>query len=173
MENNLITPEIESKNREIELQKFNNLLDKYVSELNEALPTQEGQWCNTPEYGLVWVPAPGDKMGVQQVAPNPPYPPEVLKALVNFGNTLDLENVAIGSILIVKLGSKDPRAAAMLQMNIVQQILEPRRKQLQEKKLTVMFMASEDDISVMSPKQMEEAGWIKKDKNLIINPFAI
>jgi hypothetical protein len=32
-------------------------------------------------------------------------------------------------------------------------------------------MASDDDISLLDESEMEEAGWQKKDKTLIISPF--
>jgi hypothetical protein len=54
---------------------------------------------------------------------------------------------------------------------IVQGILMPRQEILKDKKIGVLFMTTEDSIELLSEEDMNKAGWVKKDKPLIINPF--
>jgi hypothetical protein len=165
---NLVTPESSEKDRAAEMVEWNNRLNQYVDELNKLAVSKEGSWANSQEFGLVWVPAPGDNMGGKHKAPG--SPPDVIKSLVEFAKNIDFNNTSERSVVVVKIGTKDPQASYALQMNVIRQILEPRRELLQEKKLTVMFMSSEDDISTISEEDMNKAGWVKKDKPLIITP---
>lgn len=168
METLLVTPQSEETRRQLELSQWNARINQYIGELNKLANEKDGQWVQSSEFGLAWVPSPADRMGAK---PTPPSaPPEILKELVNFGKTLDINNIPEKSVVVVKIGTKDPQAAQALQMNIIRQILEPRREQLQAKKLTVMFMSAEDDISSIPEEDMNQAGWFKKEKSLIITP---
>jgi hypothetical protein len=55
-------------------------------------------------------------------------------------------------------------------MGIVRQVLEPRFDKLKEKHVTVLFLSSKDDISVLTEKDMEVSGWIRREPSRIIIP---
>ena len=56
----------------------------------------------------------------------------------------------------------------MMQQVIARQVLQPRIEKLKEKKVCILFMQAEDDISVMTEEEMNQAGWEKKEKSRII-----
>jgi hypothetical protein len=104
----------------------------------------------------------------------PPQEPQVEltpaeeKAIEVFSKTLDLEAAPKNSVLIVKIGTNDHLYANNLQMGIIQRVLNPRVEILRDKRLTVLFMAREDDITLLTEEDMEKAGWVKKEPNRII-----
>lgn len=96
-------------------------------------------------------------------------PPEET-AIINFDKIIDLNSAPVNSVLIIKLNTADQLYANNLQMGIIERILNPRAAILKEKHLTVLFMASTDDISLLTEEDMLSAGWIKKEKSRIITP---
>ena len=92
-------------------------------------------------------------------------------AIIQFGGVIDLENVPKNAVLTVKLSTADHLYANNLQMGIIERVLKPRMELLKEKKLTVLFMAADDDISLLSEEDMGRAGWVKKEPSLIIKPW--
>lgn len=96
--------------------------------------------------------------------------PKEESAIEIFSKTLDLEAVPKNSVLIVKIGTDDHLYANNLQMGIIERVLNPRVEILREKRLTVLFMAREDDINILTEDEMGKAGWVKKEPSLIIQP---
>jgi hypothetical protein len=92
------------------------------------------------------------------------------KAIAYIDKTLDLDNTPLNGVLIVKISSEDHLYANELQMGIIRRVLDPRIEKLKERHLTVLFMAKDDDVSLLSEADMLAAGWIKKDKSRIILP---
>lgn len=109
-----------------------------------------------------------DTMGHQ---PEPQQPNPIVDQIIGWGNTLDFENIKPNSLITVKIGIDNALYAQKMQMGIIHQVLEPRKELLKQKKLTVMFMSKDDDISVIAEEDMNRAGWFKKEKSLIISPF--
>lgn len=72
------------------------------------------------------------------------------------------------SLLLIKLDGSNPMRFAQLQHALVTSLLEPRMPMLKEKKISVVFMGSEDDISTLDETEMNRLGWFKKEKTLII-----
>ncbi len=107
----------------------------------------------------------------------PPQEPQIEltpaeeKAVEVFSKTLDLAAAPKNAVLIVKIGTDDHLYANNLQMGIIQRVLNPRVEILREKKLTVLFMAREDDIALLTEEDMSKAGWVKKEPSLIIQPW--
>jgi len=141
-----------------------------INRYNQAKKEEVGEWVYSQEHGIVWNPTSQDLMGG---TPPPPKesPPSLLGDLVQWGKTLDLDNVKPNSVLIVKLSGNDSMHAQRMQQGIISMVLAPRAEKLKDKKLTVLFMASDDNIELISEEDMNEAGWQKKEKSIIIEPF--
>jgi hypothetical protein len=84
--------------------------------------------------------------------------------------SIDLESMKKNSVLVVKLDASNPYHAAQVQHSLVKYILEPRSETLRNKAISVLFMAHDDDIDILQEEDMNRAGWVKKDKPLIITP---
>ena len=108
----------------------------------------------------------GETVVAQEVKPNP-----LVDGILEWGKQLDLDNVKPNSVLMIKVNSEEPSYAYKFQVGVVKHVLEPRFSALKEKKVTVLFLSDKDDISVLTESDMEKAGWYKKEKTLIINPF--
>jgi hypothetical protein len=141
-----------------------------INKWNLAKGNAMGEWVYCKEYGIVWVNKSGDLMGGSPTPPTDP-PPSILSELVKWGETLNLEEANKNSVLVIKLSSINPIHAQQMQRSIINMVLAPKAEKLKDKKLTVLFMAAEDDISLLDESDMESAGWQKKEKSLIIDPF--
>lgn len=155
-----------------------NLVEKQISlidELNEKMSTDKGEWLSSKEHGIVWKPnICNDNMGghAQTLREHQPpadtTPPSLLDGLVKWGNKFDFDNIAKNSVVLIKLNVKDPMRVQMMQRAIAKQVLEPRIEKLKANQVCVLFMQSDDDITIMSEEDMKAAGWEKKEKKLII-----
>lgn len=167
MENRqIVTPQMEDHNVPTE-QEIQNIINKY----NDAKKQAKGEWVYSNEHGIVWRSFETDLMGGTPQLPNPTSPPPILSELIQWGKSLDLDSIKENSVMVVKLSSKNPYHAEQMQRGIVNMVLAPRAEKLKDKKLTVLFMTTEDDISIIEESEMEQAGWQKKNKSIIINPF--
>lgn len=101
-----------------------------------------------------------------------PTPNALLDGLISWGNTLDFENLPERAVVTIKIGSLDPEYGHKMQMSVIHQVLEPRREILVKKKITVLFMGMNDDITAISDEEMAVAGWERKEKTLIISPHS-
>lgn len=144
---------------------------KFIDNLNEKSQTDKGQWLYCEELGVVWQPVipamPSNDPTKGIVAPTEQAPP-LLESIVKWGQTLDFENLPKKAVVIIKLSVHDPLRVQMMQRAIAKQVLEPRAEKLKANQTCVLFMQSEDDISIMTEEDMNKAGWEKKDKKLII-----
>lgn len=83
---------------------------------------------------------------------------------------INVDEIKNNSVLIIKANLPSPthKAAAS---SVFQKLLYPYIPILREKKVTVMIMDLKEDISIVPEEEMNAAGWEKKDKSVIINPF--
>ncbi len=145
---------------------------KLLETLNNAPSAKEGgEWTYIEGHGIVWEPTVGDRMGRPLVPPVEKTPPSILEEIVKWGGSFDFDNLPMNSVVIIKLNLDNPMRVQMMQRIIAKQVLEPRIETLKANRICVLFMNSDDDISVMSEEDMSQAGWERKDKSLIINPF--
>ena len=99
------------------------------------------------------------------IKPNP-----LVDGFVEWGKSLDVDNLPGNSVLCIKVNIDNPEYAHDFQMGIVRQVLEPRFDKLKEKHVTVLFLGSKDDISVLTEEDMAKSGWVKKESSRIIMP---
>jgi len=135
---------------------------KLIDELNDKVSNNEGEWLYDKTLGIIWKPniqvMPGSSApGV----PSPATPPPLLGEIVQWGNTIDFDNIPYNAVVLIKLDVSDPFRVQMIQKVIAKQVLEPRIEKLKEKHTCILFMQSGDDISVMTESEMNKAGWIK------------
>ena len=95
---------------------------------------------------------------------------EDAEAIVKFGGTIDFDAAPKNSVLVVKISTEDHLYSNNIQMGIIERVLKPRMDILKEKRLTVLFMAANDDISLITEADMLKAGWVKKEPSLIVTP---
>ena len=144
---------------------------KLIDELNNKISDNSGEWKYINGHGICWCPSLAEiQMGhpVTPVVPSPATPPSLLGEIVQWGNTIDFDNIPQNAVVLIKLDVSDPFRVQMMQKVIAKQVLEPRIEKLKEKHTCILFMQSGDDISVMTEAEMNKAGWIKT--GLIIPP---
>lgn len=95
-------------------------------------------------------------------------PNALVDGIVEWGKVIDLDNVPDKAVLLIKVNVDDPQYAHHFQMGVVKHVLEPRFEKLKDKKVTVLFLGSQDSIDILTEKDMEKSGWIKKDQSRII-----
>lgn len=166
MENKIIIPNINEVTDPLTIEEMEET-KKEIDMLNAQLTDKTGEWRYVEGQGIGWFPL-GDQMGGTLKQPVPSAPCQLLRELVDMGKAIDLENVPEKSVLVVKINTDNPIHAQTMQQGIVRQILEPRFKLLKEKKITVLFMSSMDDLTVITEQDMERAGWYKKEPSRII-----
>lgn len=103
-----------------------------------------------------------------EVTPVEARPNALVDGILEWGKTLDINNLSENSVLMIKVNVDDPQYAHHFQMGVVRHVLEPRFELLKQKKVTVLFMSDKDDISVISEVDMNKSGWTKKEPNRII-----
>ena len=100
--------------------------------------------------------------------------PEDFKAaydkIVQIDKIVDLENLNKHSVVVIKLGGDEGHRIRMHQAFV--KFLSSKQKLFKDKKLTVLFLNDGDDIDTLDENEMNEAGWYRKEKSLIINPFS-
>lgn len=165
MENLLINPN--PAPQEVLSEEILNIL----KELNEKVENEKGEWIYVDNIGIVWAPNTSPMPGTPAPeVPEPATPPPSLMGLVEWGKQLDFDNLQKNSVILIKLNVQDPMRVHMMQKAIAKQVLEPRIEKLKNNRICVLFMQSDDDISVMSEEEMKQAGWEKKEKSRIILP---
>lgn len=83
---------------------------------------------------------------------------------------LNLDTIQPNSILVIKIDVPSP-LHKMAAAPSFAKLLQPHGQKLREKNVTVMLMMATESIDIVSEKEMNAAGWEKKEKSLIINPF--
>ena len=96
--------------------------------------------------------------------------------LPNEQNTVSMEcplnwdALTDNSVLVIKIDASNPMRFSQFQHALVTSLLQPRKELLKQKKISVVFMGTQDDIAVLEEKEMNRLGWYKKEKSLIITP---
>jgi hypothetical protein len=72
--------------------------------------------------------------------------------------------------MIINVAVSSP-AQKMAVAPIFTKLLAPYAMDLKQKHITVMLMAVGESIDLVTKEDMEAAGWFKKEKSLILNPF--
>jgi hypothetical protein len=167
MEKEIVIPDMTEKTLSVED------IEKFITELTEKSGNEKGEWIYTQEAGFVW--KPDDLCAEMPPTPAPSFPdestpPPALVELVRWGNSIDFDNLAKNSVVLIKINTNDPHYAQYMQHAIARQVLHPRAEKLKANATCVLFMQAGDDINVMTEEEMSQAGWEKKEKSLIILP---
>ena len=89
--------------------------------------------------------------------------------VIQVDNVIDFENLKEGSVVVLKVGGD------MVHKQMVHQafarFVSKRIEKIKDKKMTILFLDPGDDLDVLTEEDMNKAGWTRKDKSLIINPF--
>jgi len=142
---------------------------KEVDKLNEALTDNKGEWFYDSYHGICWKPNLTELlMGHTPTPTPPPIPPVSLKDLIDIGKGIDFEKLTENSVLVIKIKIDNTLRFEKLRQAITQQVLGPRFEILKQKKICVLFLESDDDISVMTESEMNQVGWERKEKSRII-----
>jgi len=83
---------------------------------------------------------------------------------------LNLDDVKPNSILVINVNIESPEEKMAL-APVFARLLSPFSNILREKRVSVMLMSKNENINIVSEEDMNAAGWFKKEKSLIINPF--
>jgi len=142
---------------------YQEQINKTIDDLNKESSNKNGQWINTSEYGIVWKP----NENISAAVP-PEKVPTILNDIIKWGEPFHFDDLKQNSVVIIKLNTDDSVRTQTLQRMIAQMVLNPRKEILKEKHACVLFLSSDDDISVMDETDMNQAGWEKKEKSRII-----
>jgi hypothetical protein len=82
---------------------------------------------------------------------------------------IDIDAITPNSILVIKVDVPSPVHKTAV-IPVFHKLLAPHSFKLREKNVTVMLMTSAETIEVVSEKEMNDAGWEKKAKSLILTP---
>ena len=83
---------------------------------------------------------------------------------------LNIDDIKPNSILVINVNISTPEEKIAL-APIFSRLLAPFANTLREKRVSVMLMSLNENINLISEEEMNAAGWEKKGKSLIINPF--
>jgi hypothetical protein len=88
--------------------------------------------------------------------------------IVQIDSIIDLESLNPNSVVVIKLGGEESHRIRMHQAFV--KFLYGKQELFRQKKLTVLFLDNTDDMTTLDEKEMNAAGWFKKEKSLIIKP---
>lgn len=101
----------------------------------------------------------------------PTQPPSELQLPADRVVTINMDDIKPNSILVINIDVENP-IQKMAVAPVFSKLLAPYASKLREKGVTVMLMTLHENINLISEEEMNNAGWEKKAKSLIINPFA-
>ena len=102
--------------------------------------------------------------------PETPTPSE-LQLPADRVTTINVDDIKPNSILVINIDVDGPMQK-MAVAPVFSKLLAPYAAKLREKGVTVMLMTLHENINLISEEEMQNAGWEKKAKSLIINPFS-
>ena len=105
-----------------------------------------------------------------QPTPEEQQPPAELQFPADHVTIISVDDIKPNSILVVHV-DVPPESKGAVAPSIAK-LLSPFAKILQEKHVTVMIMSPHESIELIPEEVMSNAGWEKKAKSLIINPFS-
>ena len=88
--------------------------------------------------------------------------------MVLIDTVLDLKNMEPKSVIVLRIGGDAGHKMRMHQAFV--RFVQSKGDLFKQKELTVMFLEPGDYIDVLTEEDMDKAGWVKKDKSLIITP---
>ena len=98
-------------------------------------------------------------------------PPTItLPPLASKVQTINIDEIKPHSILIINVEVENPIQKMAIAPTFAK-LLAPYGPTLKEKGVTIMLMSLHENINVVSEEEMNAAGWEKKEKSPIINPF--
>ncbi len=107
----------------------------------------------------------------QEQQQNPPLPNEVqLPASAEKILTINIDDIKPNTILCITVKVANP-IEKMQMAPMLSKLFSPFASKLREKGVTVMIMSQNESIDLITEEEMNAAGWEKKAKTLIINPF--
>ena len=98
-------------------------------------------------------------------------PPSELQLPADRVTTINIDDIKPNSILVINIDVENP-IQKMAVAPVFSKLLAPYAAKLREKGVTVMLMTLHENINLITEEEMNNAGWEKKAKSLIINPFA-
>lgn len=101
----------------------------------------------------------------------PPEPPKELQLPADRVTTINVDDIKPNSILVINIDVGSP-IEKMAVAPVFSKLLAPYAAKLREKGVTVMLMTLHENINLITEEEMANAGWEKKAKSLIINPFS-
>lgn len=84
--------------------------------------------------------------------------------------TLNLDDIKPNTILVFNLNVDTPEEKMFATPSLAK-LLAPFTSILKEKKVSIMVMSKNETIEQVDEADMNRAGWFKKEKSLIINPY--
>jgi hypothetical protein len=97
-------------------------------------------------------------------------PPSELELPADRIVMINMDDIKPNSILCINIEVDSP-VQKMAVAPVFSKLLAPYAAKLREKGVTVMLMSLHENINLISEEEMNRAGWEKKAKSLIINPF--
>jgi hypothetical protein len=107
----------------------------------------------------------------QEINTNTPTLSPEVKLPTDKVTIINIDDIKPNSILLIKIDVETP-IQKMAVAPAFSKLISPHGPKLREKNVTVMLMTSKETIEVVSEDEMNAAGWERKAKSLIINPFS-
>jgi hypothetical protein len=100
----------------------------------------------------------------------PENPPAEVQLPADKVVSINVDDIKPNTILVINVDVDSP-IQKMAVAPVFSKLLAPYTAKLREKGVTVMLMTLHENINLISEEEMNRAGWEKKAKSLIINPF--
>jgi hypothetical protein len=110
------------------------------------------------------------ELQAQAAAQEPASPPANLELPAEKIATINIDDIRPNTILVINVDVDSP-VQKMAVAPVFSKLLAPYAPKLREKGVTVMLMSLHENINLISEEEMNKAGWEKKAKSLIINPY--
>ncbi len=110
------------------------------------------------------------ELKAQAEAQEPATLPSEIEIPAEKVTTINIDEIRPNTILCINVDVDSP-VQKMAVAPVFSKLLAPYAPKLREKGVTVMLMSLHENINLISEEEMNKAGWEKKAKSLIINPF--
>lgn len=90
------------------------------------------------------------------------------ETIINLDKTINFDTLEPNSVIVLKIGGDGGHKIRLHQAFV--RYVQSKGSLFKDRHFTVLFLEPEDSLNVLTEKDMESAGWVKKEKSLIVKP---
>ena len=85
--------------------------------------------------------------------------------------TINIDSVPENSVLLIKINAEHGMQQRVAATQQIARALQPLNDKIKAKKIVLIVMATDEDMSDLEEAEMNKMGWYRKEPSLIINPY--